>query len=439
MTDTARNFRRELNAEREYFEDRVGRDTESNRKGFVKLYPVDEAGRPLTNATVELRQKTSDFDFGCNIFMLDEYDTPEENEIYKREFGKLFNLAVVPLYWEGTEPRQGILRYAKGSEPCYRRPPADLVTEYCQKAGLRMKGHPLFWHEFVPHWLPTTTQELKRLLVKRFQEISQRYANVIDSFDVVNEPSRIFDCNQRPDDRFYHLAMEENYCRWIFDLANRYFPANRLFLNDTVGAAFYDYRGEYSGYYQQLQHLLSQGVRIDGVGMQCHLGPIPGYENVFNSKRLYHVLDTYGRLNRPIHISEISMASQWEGADDQELQAELAERLYRICFSHKNVQGIVWWNLPDTGILTEKHTSENLPSSGLLDGRYQEKQAYKVLHRLIHQEWRTNETLKSHARDYVTTRAFYGRYTVTVNGRAAQEIHIAQDGPDEIRLIPMDE
>ena len=41
MTETARKFREALHAEREYFEDRVGRDTETNRKGFVKLYPVD--------------------------------------------------------------------------------------------------------------------------------------------------------------------------------------------------------------------------------------------------------------------------------------------------------------------------------------------------------------------------------------------------------------
>lgn len=435
MTETARKFREALHAEREYFEDRVGRDTETNRKGFVKLYPVDAQGRPLTNATVELRQKTSDFDFGCNIFMLDEYDTPDENEIYKQEFSKLFNLAVVPFYWEGTEPRQGYLRYEKGVEPCYRRPPADLVTEYCQKAGLRMKGHPLFWHEFVPHWLPTTTQELKRLLVKRFREISERYADVIGSFDVVNEPSRIFDCNQRKEDRFYHLALEEDYCKWIFDLANRYFPANRLFLNDTVGAAFFDYRGEYSAYYQHIKNLLNEGVRIDAIGMQCHLCPAAGFENVFNQKRLYHVLDTYGRLNRPIHISEISMASEWEGVEDQELQAELAESLYRVCFSHKSVQGIVWWNLPDNGILTTKHQDENLPTNGLLDGKYREKQAFKTLQRLINEEWRTNVTLESHARDYVTTRAFYGTYAVRVNGKPVEDIHIAEDGLDEMKLI----
>ena len=159
-----------------------------------------------------------------------------------------------------------------------------------------MKGHPLFWHEFVPHWLPTTTQELKRLLVKRFREISERYADVIGSFDVVNEPSRIFDCNQRKEDRFYHLALEEDYCKWIFDLANRYFPANRLFLNDTVGAAFFDYRGEYSAYYQHIKNLLNEGVRIDAIGMQCHLCPAAGFENVFDQKRL---LSRAGHLRPP--------------------------------------------------------------------------------------------------------------------------------------------
>ena len=128
------------------------------------------------------------------------------------------------------------------------------------------------------------------------------------------------------------------------------------------------------------------------------------------------------------------MASVWEGVEDQELQAELAEKLYRVCFSHRGVQGIVWWNLPDNGILTQKHQSENLPSGALLDGKYREKQAYKTLRRLIHEEWRSNLTLRTGARDYAAARVFYGCYAVKVNGRPAEDIHVAQDGPDEIRV-----
>ena len=44
-------------------------------------------------------------------------------------------------------------------------------------------------------------------------------------------------------------------------------------------------------------------------------------------------------------------------------------------------------------------------------------------------------TLESHARDYVTTRAFYGTYAVRVNGKPVEDIHIAEDGLDEMKLI----
>ena len=128
------------------------------------------------------------------------------------------------------------------------------------------------------------------------------------------------------------------------------------------------------------------------------------------------------------------MASVWEGVEDQELQAELAEKLYRVCFSHEQVSGIVWWNLPDNGVLTQKHADENLPTNGLLDGKYREKQAYKVLRRLIHEEWRDRGSLETGAREYAAARLYYGTYAVKVNGRAMKDVHVAQDGPDEIRL-----
>jgi hypothetical protein len=40
-----------------------------------------------------------DFHFGCNIFMLGEYDSPEKNKLYEEKFTALFNTATLPLYW----------------------------------------------------------------------------------------------------------------------------------------------------------------------------------------------------------------------------------------------------------------------------------------------------------------------------------------------------
>ena len=66
------------------------------------------------------------------------------------------------------------------------------VADFCEAHGLRMKGHSLLWHEFIPSWLMKYTfTEQKKLIAKRF-------ANRCERFDVVNEPSRIYDVYMRP-------------------------------------------------------------------------------------------------------------------------------------------------------------------------------------------------------------------------------------------------
>ena len=161
---------------RDYFTERADRDIERNRKGnFTIRVTLD--GAPVENAEITYRLKDLDFDLGCNLFMLGQYDDPEKEERYLSQWKNLFNTAVVPLYWEGTEPEPGLLRYSSKTENnVYRRPPVDMVVEYCQQNGIRMKGHPLFWHEFIPQWLPENWDELYPLIEKRFQEISERYA-----------------------------------------------------------------------------------------------------------------------------------------------------------------------------------------------------------------------------------------------------------------------
>ena len=82
------------------------------------------------------------------------------------------------------------------------------------------------------------------------------------------------------------------------------------------------------------------------------------------------------------------------------------------------MSGIFWWNLDDNSILCEKVRNagdENLPYGGLCrNGR--EKAAYKVLNKLINQEWTTKgktQLLNGNAQ----FRGFYGEYEITVNGK----------------------
>ena len=99
--------------ERAFF-NRADRDIERHRKGNFKVSILDgERNHISGSALVKAKLTRLDFDLGANIFMLGEYDSEEKNRLYEHYFCKVFNSAAVPLYWEGTEPVQGYLRYDK--------------------------------------------------------------------------------------------------------------------------------------------------------------------------------------------------------------------------------------------------------------------------------------------------------------------------------------
>lgn len=250
---------RYMRAGEDVFRDRCAADIEQFRKGLFELIIYDGGKRVDVDAAVQVCMTDIDFNFGANIFMLNQYDTDEQNRRYEEKFTEIFNSAAVPLYWEGTEPSRGELRYARETaNDVYRRPPADVVVDFCRENGIRMKGHPLFWHEFIPGWLMDYTwDELKFVIEKRFREISERYADQVERFDVVNEPSRIYDVYMRDrSGRAPYLVPADDYCVWLFRLAEQYFPSNTLILNDTVGAVFHEFRGKYSGFYLNIKDLL---------------------------------------------------------------------------------------------------------------------------------------------------------------------------------------
>ncbi len=414
-----------------FLEEKCQKDIEKNRKGNFTVILKDSQGNPIKNKAVHFRHKTHDFDFGCNFFMYRQYDTKEENLRYEEKWKKLFNTAVVPLYWEGTEPEKNTLRYTADSENnIYRRPPAESVVNWGKENGVRLKGHPLFWHEFIPQWLPESWEELYPLIEKRFREISTHFAKDIPVFDCVNEPMRVWNVHKEHlKDCWKHIVPPDNYLEQMFSLAKEYFPENELILNEATTGSFVELHGKYGGYYQIIKDLLSKGVKPHRIGLQCHTSNSPAMKNIFSAKTLYEIFDIYSDFDVPLVLSEISVASVFDGIKNEELQAKAARELYTVCFAHKNVSGLFWWNLTDDGILATKRKAEgeNLPSTGLIDGDYNEKQAYKEIDRLINQEWRTDVTLVTDQKGEVNFRGFIGVYEVMCDGKIST-LHLGQTG-----------
>ncbi|MBR5220088.1 MAG: glycoside hydrolase family 10, partial [Clostridia bacterium] len=77
---------------------------EQYRKGDAVITVVRADGTPIEgDVNVHAVLKNHEFRFGCNIFMLDEFETEEKNRIYREKFPEIFNLATVPFYWSDLE------------------------------------------------------------------------------------------------------------------------------------------------------------------------------------------------------------------------------------------------------------------------------------------------------------------------------------------------
>ncbi len=122
---------------------------EKYRKGDFTLKFADSGKKKI-----KITHKKHSFLFGTTAFMLDSFEKPEKEAEYKKLFANLFNQAVVPLYWSDLEPEEGRPRFARNSVNIYRRPPVDMVLDFCNEYGIRPKGrHCMVWNGFVPEWL----------------------------------------------------------------------------------------------------------------------------------------------------------------------------------------------------------------------------------------------------------------------------------------------
>ncbi len=420
---------------------RINADTEAYRKGDAKI-SVTSDGKPVKSATIIFSQKNHEFKFGANCFMLDELETEEKNEIYKSAFKKVFNLATIPFYWNTLEAEKGKPRYAKDSPKVYRRPAPDLCLEFCEKNGITPKLHCLNYDSFVPEWYAEAPLEVQKVLLEeRFRSISERYADKIPDIEVANE----FYWERKARSEMYRW---EKNIEWSFKLAEKYFPNNSLIINEGPNNIWWLANRNITsqGYYLLIKDAIANGARIDKIGMQYHIWTYNPdvYKNtriIFDPDCLFDVMDTYAKLADELQVTEITLPAYGDALDDEDYQAQVLEKLYRIWFSHKNMQAAIYWNLIDgyahgatPGDMTR---GENIYYGGLLRFDGTPKKAYNKLIELTQKEWHSEGETHTDDGGYATLRGFYGDYEVKIiaNGKeTAKTVSLSKYSDNNINI-----
>ena len=268
---------------------------------------------------------------------------------------------------------------------------------------------------------PTYFRRMEELYEKRVREIAERYGTRVDSWDVVNESSKDY----RPAEGLVAVTgdgmlksdaygfMPGDYPHKAFVWAMRHLPPSaQLNINDCDGN---------ENFVAQAKDLMDHGDRIDVIGSQMHLfnpqdataiaegtyddSPEHRRWSIRSYDDICRKFDRLSRLERPIHLSEITITAAGSNSPrDQMIQANIARNLYRAWFAQRNMNGITWWNVvDDCGAPGE-------PSySGLFTRDMSPKPVYHVLDDLLNREWKTSlKAVVSGGR--ISFRGFRGGY-----------------------------
>lgn len=338
------------------------------------LWAGEEVAIARAQQRIEQQGQRPNFLFGGNFFRY-----PSGGEIYNQRFRDIFNYATVPFYWRSFEPEPGQPNFAR----------IDSMTDWLHQAGIVAKGHPLVWfHQAgLPDWMRDATfGEMQDKLRSRILDITQRYRGRIAAFDVINEANNVPWANELGYSLDQLMEMTDLACRttqqgnpeatrvinhcclWAEEVAESQTPAISP--------------------YQYVQNCLAADLPFDVIGLQLYYP----HQDIFEIDRM---LDRFGQFGKPIHITELGVASdtendteaiihkpggRWHAPWSQAIQADWVEQFYTLCFSKPYIEAVSWWDLSDIGNFW--------PHGGLVDDEMQPKTAYRRLQQLIH-HWRS--------------------------------------------------
>jgi GH35 family endo-1,4-beta-xylanase len=384
---------------------------EQHRMGDIQLRIVDAAGRPRAGASVAVTQRTHHFRFGSIVFELlpENHFTSEQDALFKQRFTQLFNLAILPFYWDGYETVAG--------RPAWQR--TLEVATWCKAHGITPKGHPLAWTHVAgtPAWLGDLPPEYGQpLLQARIIGAVKGFSGTVDLWDVANEAANTLPWDaamrlrsrvesERYDSEGPSIATIADWVEPCYRWAHTANPQATLLLNDFGQIAWPPIRDRFFALVKELQR---RGTPLHGIGLQAHEPRTEWY----HPQKVWDTLERYRELGLPIHFTEFHPHSLGtpisggykDGNWSEQNQAEFARIMYTLGFGHPSVVSFTWWDFTEN--------DSYIKGSALLRKDLSPKPAYLVLDELINRRWKTRAQMTTDAEGRITLRGFYGEYQV---------------------------
>jgi endo-1,4-beta-xylanase len=228
----------------------------------------------------------------------------------------------------------------------------DRLVAAARRAGKRLRGHTLLWHQNLPAGVAdlTTRADWDRVVAPHVTAVAGRYADAMFQWDVVNEAIEPRDggADRMRRTPFYRM-LGPDYVAESFRLAHAAAPAGRLYLNDyNVCYADGWQEPRRAGLLRLLERLRAAGVPVHGLGIQAHLDTRFRFEPaVFRG-----FLGTVAGMGLEIAITELDVREA-DGAGGRSLAArrqraaDEVERVLAVALDSPALVGVATWGLTD--------------------------------------------------------------------------------------------
>jgi len=181
---------------------------------------------------------------------------------------------------------------------------ADKFVEFGEQNNMFIIGHCLIWHSQAPSWFfvdEKGNDVSRKVLIERMKNhittVVSRYKGRIKGWDVVNEA--ILDDGSWRDSKFYKI-IGEDFIRLAFEFAHAADPEAELYYNDYNEW----HAGKRQTIIDMVKMLKNNGLRIDAVGMQGHLGM--DYPSLEEYKA---TIDAYTSTGAKVMITELDLSA----------------------------------------------------------------------------------------------------------------------------------
>jgi len=253
----------------------------------------------------------------------------------------------------------------------------DAIVAFAAAHGMQVKGHALVWHQALPSWVTSLdAATLKTEFERHIRSVASHYRGRVIAWDVVNEA--IDDIGFGLRNSIFRQQLGDGYIADAFRIAHDADPQALLFYNDYGGEGS---GGKSDAIYELVRGLVSQGVPIDGVGLQMHVragAPPPDTAVASNMRRL-------AALGLRVNVSEMDVrVGDIGGATAANLDTQKAvyHATTAACVAEPACHGVTFWGFTDAHSWIYNQYGPDAPL--LFDAQYAPKPAfYGVLDALM--------------------------------------------------------